>query len=72
MLWLRREVAQQWWGCRDELAFLRYCCEGSYSREGVSVMVVFNQIGGVDLTGRFPCIIVMGIPYPFNQVLELF
>jgi hypothetical protein len=33
------------------------------------VVVVFNQIGGIDLTGQFPSVVIMGIAYPFNQVL---
>jgi hypothetical protein len=35
-------------------------------------MVVFNQIGGMDLTGQFPSVVVMGIAYPFDQILKLF
>jgi hypothetical protein len=54
------------------LALLRGSPEGSYSCEGALVVIVFNQIGGMDLVGQLPSIIVMGIAYPFDQILKLF
>jgi hypothetical protein len=35
-------------------------------------MIVFSQIGSMDLIGRFPRVVVMGVAYPFDQVLKLF
>jgi hypothetical protein len=33
-------------------------------------LVLFYQVGGVDLSGRFPCVIAIRIAMPFDQILE--
>jgi hypothetical protein len=33
------------------------------------MMVVFNQIWSIDLIGQFPGVVMMGVAYPFDQVL---
>jgi hypothetical protein len=51
------------------LALLSWGVEGFYSSEGVLVVVVFNQIQGMDLVGWFPSIVMIEIAYPFDQIL---
>jgi hypothetical protein len=36
------------------------------------VVIVFNQIRSMDLTGRFPHIVIVGVAHPFDQILKLF
>jgi hypothetical protein len=72
MLWQSGEVVWKSWGCRGGLALLKQFSEGSYSYRRISAVIVFNQIGGMDLTSQLPRIVVMGVPYPLDQILELF
>jgi len=42
-----------------------------YPLEGVSLVIEFDEIRGMDLTGVFPSIVAFGVSFPFDEVLEL-
>ena len=42
-----------------------------YPLEGVISMIEFDQIWGMCLIGVFPSIVAFGVPFPFDQILEL-
>jgi hypothetical protein len=35
-------------------------------------MIGLDQVWGIDLVGQFPSVIIIGIAYPLDQVLQLF
>jgi hypothetical protein len=38
--------------------------------ERASLMVLFNQCGGVYLGGRFPCVVCVWVSLPFEEILQ--
>jgi hypothetical protein len=38
--------------------------------ERASLMVLFNQCGGVHLGGRFPCVVCVRVSLPFEEILQ--
>jgi hypothetical protein len=34
------------------------------------LLIVFYQVGGVDLDGRFPCVVAVRVSHPFDQILK--
>ena len=42
-----------------------------YPLEGVISVIEFDQVRGMCLIGVFPSVVAFGIPFPFDQILEL-
>jgi hypothetical protein len=34
------------------------------------LLIVFYQVGGVDLDGRLPCVVAIRVSHPFDQILK--
>ena len=43
-----------------------------YLLEGLALVILFDQVGGVNVCSVFPCVIAFGISFPLDEVLEAF
>jgi len=52
------------------MGILKRKASSFYPLEGVSFVIEFDEIRGVDLIGIFPGIVAFGVSFPFDEVLE--
>jgi len=53
------------------MGILKQKVSSFYPLEGVSFVIEFDKVRGVDLIGVFPSVVAFGVSLPFDEVLEL-
>jgi hypothetical protein len=55
-----------------EMPFTAHCHGPFYAAEEVSTVVFLQQVWGLQVGLRIPCVVAFWVPLPLDQVLQLF
>ena len=43
-----------------------------YLLKGVALVVLFHEVGGMDVCSAFPCVVTFGVSLPLDEILKVF